>query len=117
MEGNDMVISWLLLITIAAAGLAIFDGVRRVRGHHGNSIIAIAELVLAVLMLVSVFIAFPAPLGTILFAIGLEIVLILLLVLKGTRNRAFTTLTLIALILNSIVVLIAAGWLHIPGLG
>ena len=112
-----MVISWLLLITIAAAGLAIFDGVRRVRGHHGNSIIAIAELVFAVLMLVSVFIAFPAPIGTILFAIGLEIVLILLLVLKGTRNRAFTTLTLIALILNSIVVLIAAGWLHIPGLG
>jgi hypothetical protein len=112
-----MVISWLLLITIAAAGLAIFDGVRRVRGHHGNSVIAIAELVFAVLMLVSVFIAFPAPLGTILFAIGLEVVLILLLVLKGTRNRAFTTLTLIALILNSIVVLIAAGWLHIPGLG
>ncbi len=37
--------------------------------------------------------------------------------LKGTRTRAFTTLTLIALILTTIVVLIAAGWLRIPGLG
>ncbi len=112
-----MVISWLLLVTIAAAGLSIFDGVRRVRGRHGNSVIAIAELVFAVLMLVSIFIAFPAPLGTFIFAVALEVVLVLLLVLKGTRNRAFTTLTLIALILNSIVVIIAAGWLHIPGLG
>jgi len=112
-----MVISWLLIVTLAAAALSIYDGVRRVRGHHSNSVLAIAELVFAVLMLVSVFIAFPAPLGTFLFALALEVVLILILVLKGTRTRGFTTLTLVALILNSIVVLIAAGWLHIPGLG
>jgi hypothetical protein len=109
-------LSWLLIITIAAAALAIFDGLRRVRGRHGNSIIAIAELVFAVLMLLSVFVAFPAPLGTFLFALGLEVVLILLLVLRGSGGRGFSTLTLIALILNSIVVLIAAGWLSVPGI-
>lgn len=113
-----MTLSWLLIITVLAAALAIFDGVRRVRGHKSNSILAIAELLFAVLMLVSVFVALPAPLGTAFFAIGLEIVLILLLVLKGARGgNNYTTVTLIALILNSIVVLIALGWLSIPGLG
>ncbi|HPM52389.1 MAG TPA: hypothetical protein PK282_09150, partial [Rhodoglobus sp.] len=94
-----------------------FDGIRRVRGNRTNSILAIAELVFAVLMLISIFIAFPAPLGTFVFAVALEVVLILLLVLRGTRGSGFTTLTLIALILNTVVVLIAAGWLSIPGLG
>ncbi len=111
-----MVISWLLLITILAAAFAVFDGIRRLRGHQSNTILAIAELVFAGLMLISIFIAFPAPFSTLLFAIALEVVLILLLVLRGTRGRGFTTVTFIALILNSIVVLIAAGWLSIPGL-
>jgi hypothetical protein len=113
-----MTLSWLLIITVFAAALAVVDGVRRVRGHRTNSILAIAELVFAVLMLISVFVAFPAPLGTILFSIALEIVLIILLVLPSTRGRGgITTVTVIALILNSIVVLIALGWLSIPGLG
>jgi uncharacterized membrane protein len=113
-----MTLSWLLIITVLAAALAVVDGVRRVRGHRTNSILAIAELVFAVLMLISVFVAFPAPLGTILFSIALEIVLIILLVLPSTRGRGgITTVTVIALILNSIVVLIALGWLSIPGLG
>ena len=67
-----MTLSWLLIITILAAAFAIVDGVRRVRGRN-NSVLAIAELVLAVLMLISVFIAFPAPLSTFLFALALEI--------------------------------------------
>lgn len=111
-------LSWLLIITVLAAALAIFDGVRRLRGHRSNSILAIAELVFAVLMLISVFVAFPAPLGTFLFSLALEIVLVILLVMRGTRGRGgVTTVTIIALILNSIVLLIALGWLSIPGLG
>jgi uncharacterized membrane protein len=110
-------LSWLLIVTVLAAALSMFDGIRRVRGNRTNSILAIAELVFAVLMLISIFIAFPAPLGTFVFAVALEVVLILLLVLRGTRGSGFTTLTLIALILNTVVVLIAAGWLSIPGLG
>ncbi len=112
-----MVITWLLLITIVAAGLSIYDGVRRIRGNKSNSILAIAELVFSVLMLASIFIAFPAPLGTFLFALVLEVILILTLVVTGSRAKGFTTITLVALVLNSIVVLIAIGWLRIPGLG
>ncbi len=110
-----MTLTWLLIITVLAAALALIDGVRRLRGRN-NSILAIAELVLAALMLVSVFIAFPAPLSTFIFAIALEVVLILLLILRGGRAGGYTTITLIALILNTIVVLIALGWLTIPGL-
>jgi hypothetical protein len=113
-----MLLSWLLIITILAAALSIFDGVRRLRGHHSNSVLAILELVFAVLMLVSIFIAFPAPLGTFIFALALEVVLVLILLFRGkSRAGGYTTVTLVALILNSIVVLIAVGWLHIPGLG
>lgn len=110
-------ISWLLIITIAAAAFAVVDGIRRVRGHRSNSILAIAELVFAVLMLISIFVALPAPFTTFVFAIALEVVLVLLLIIRATaRNRSTTTLTLVALILNTVVVLIAAGWLSIPGL-
>jgi hypothetical protein len=68
-------------------------------------------------MLLSIFFAFPAPLGTFLFAVILEVVLILILLIRGAGAKGVSTVTVIALILNSVVVLIAAGWLTIPGLG
>ena len=110
-------LSWLLIITVLAAVLALFDGIGRLRGKRSNSILAIAELVFAVLMLLSIFIAFPAPFTTFLFALILEIVLVLILVLRGTGRKGVGAITIIALILNTVVVLIAAGWLRIPGLG
>ncbi|MEO6942759.1 MAG: hypothetical protein ABI238_03910 [Terrimesophilobacter sp.] len=113
----NVTLSWLLIITILAAALAVWDGLRRLRGRRSHSILAIAELVFAVLMLLSIFIAFPAPLGTFLFALVLEAVLLLILLIRGAGAKGVSTITLIALILNSVVVLIAAGWLKIPGLG
>ena len=110
-------LSWLLIITVLAAALALFDGISRLRGKRSNSILAIAEIVFAVLMLLSIFIPFPAPFTTFLFALILEIVLVLILVLRGTGRKGVGAITIIALILNTVVVLIAAGWLRIPGLG
>jgi hypothetical protein len=110
-------LSWLLIVTILAAALALFDGISRLRGRRSNSILAIAELLFAVLMLLSIFFAFPPPLGTFLFAVILEVVLILILLIRGAGAKGVSTVTVIALILNSVVVLIAAGWLTIPGLG
>jgi hypothetical protein len=110
-------LSWLLIVTILAAALALFDGISRLRGRRSNSILAIAELLFAALMLLSIFFAFPAPLGTFLFAVILEVVLILILLIRGAGAKGVSTVTVIALILNSVVVLIAAGWLTIPGLG
>lgn len=110
-------LSWLLIITILAAALALFDGFSRLRGRRSNSILAIAELIFAALMLISIFFAFPAPMGTFLFAVILEVILLLILLIRGAGSKGVSTITLIALILNTVVVLIAAGWLIIPGLG
>ena len=44
-------LSWLLIITILAAALALFDGISRLTGRRSNSILAIAELLFAALML------------------------------------------------------------------
>lgn len=110
-------ISWLLIITILAAALALFDGISRLTGRRSNSILAIAELLFAALMLLSIFFPFPAPLGVFLFSLLLEIVLVLILLVRGAGARGVSVVTVIALILNSVVLLIAAGWLTIPGLG
>ena len=110
-------LSWLLIITILAAALALFDGISRLTGRRSNSILAIAELLFAALMLLSIFFAFPAPLGTFLFSLLLEIVLVLILLIRGAGARGVSVVTVIALILNTVVLLIAAGWLTIPGLG
>jgi len=109
-------VNLLFIVTILAAALSLYDGIARVRGRGGNSIIAIAEIVFAALMLVSLFVAFPAPLGLLTWAILLEIVLILILILRGTGRRGVWIVTVVALILNSIVVLVGLGWLSIPGL-
>jgi hypothetical protein len=110
-------LSWLLIITILAAALALIDGIMRVRGRGGATILAVAELVLAALMLISLFVAFPAPFGTLTWAILLEIVLVLVLIFRGAGRRGVAAITVIALILNAVVILIALGWLSIPGLG
>lgn len=109
-------LSWLLIITILAAAFALFDGISRLRGRRSNSILAVAELVFAILMLLSVFFALPAPLSTFVFAIILEVILLLILLIRGAGSKGVSTITIIALILNTIVVLIAAGVLVIPGL-
>ncbi len=110
-------LSWLLIITILAAALALFDGISRIRGRGTSSILAIAELLFAALMLISIFFTFPAPLGTFAFALVLEVILLLIMLLGGAGGRGRTVVTVVALILNTVVVLIAAGWLTIPGLG
>lgn len=111
-----LTVSWLLIITVLAAGLALFDGITRLRGRRSNSILAVLELVFAALMLLSIFIALPAPFTTFLFSLILEVVLVLILVMRGTGKKGAPTITIIALILNTAVLLIAAGWLTIPGL-
>ncbi|MCU1556057.1 MAG: hypothetical protein JWN09_52 [Microbacteriaceae bacterium] len=105
----------LTIITIVAAAFAIYDAATRLRGRRNNSILAIAELVFAILLLLSVFIVLPAPFTTFPFALILEIILIALLIFRGTRRTGGSAITIIALVLTTIVLLTSAGWLHIPG--
>ena len=103
----------LTLITDAAAVLALLDGIARLRSSRNSTVLAVLELVLAVLMLLTFFAALPAPLSLIVVSVALEIVLVLALL---TSKRGSKTLTVVALVLNSIVVVTAFGWVAIPGL-
>lgn len=109
-------VNLLFIITLLAGVLSLYDGIVRVRGRRASSVIAIAEIVFAALLLVSVFVAFPAPLTLLTWAILLEIALLLALFLRGGIRRGAWVVTIIALVLNTIVVLVNLGWLHIPGL-
>ena len=111
-------INLLFIVTILAAALSLFDGITRLRGRSrsSNSILAVAEIVFAALMLVALFVAFPAPFGLRTWAILLEIVLVIILILRGSGRRSVWIVTILALVLNTIVVLVSLGWLSIPGL-
>ena len=111
-----MVINLLFVITILAGLLGLYDCIVRVRGRGASTVIAVAEIVFAALMLVSLFVAFPAPLTLLTWAILLEIALVVALFLRGGVRRGGWVITIIALVLNTIVVLVGLGWLHIPGL-
>ena len=109
-------VNLLFIITILAGALSLYDGIARVRGRGANSILAIAEIVFAALLLVSLFVAFPAPLGVLTWAILLLVTLVLVLILRGSTRRGVWVVTVIALILTAVVVLAGLGWLSIPGL-
>lgn len=112
-----MTISLLLIITVLAAALSLVDGITRLRGRRGNSVLAVIEIIAAVLMLLALFpIFFPAPFGVGILSIVLEIVLILQLILRGSTRRGGAAITIIALVLNSIVLVVAYNLFQIPGL-
>ena len=106
-------ISILTVIFLIGTIVALIDGIIRARGR-GNTILAIVEIVVAALLLLSLFVAIP--IGTIVLSVVLLIVLVLQLVLRGSvRGRAGVSLTIIALIAIAIWLVLALGWIHIAG--
>lgn len=108
-------ITVLFIVTIAAGVLAVVDGIARVRGRGGSLVVGIAELVFAILMLLALFVAFPAPLTLLTWAVLLEAALVVGLFV-GRVKRGRVAITIAALVLNTIVVLVNLGWLTVPGL-
>lgn len=111
-----MTVSLLLIITVLAGALSLYDGIIRLRGKRGNSILAIVEIVAAALMLLALFGILTTALGVGILSVILEIVLILQLVMRGSTRRGGATITIIALVANSIVLIVAFGIFQIPGL-
>jgi hypothetical protein len=107
-------ISILTVIFLVGAIVALIDGIIRARGR-GNTILAIVEIVIAALLLLSLFVAIPfAP---IVLAVVLLIVLVLQLVLRGSvRGGAGVSLTVIALIAIAVWLVLTLGWIRIPGI-
>jgi hypothetical protein len=106
-------LSWLLLIGLIGGVLALIDGIIRVRGR-GTAIVAIIEIIVAALFILSFFVA--VPWGSLILAIVLLVVLIVQLVLRGSTWRAGVTITVIAIILTLIWIVLTQGWIIIPGI-
>ena len=105
-------LSWLLLIGLIGGALALIDGIIRVRGR-GTAIVAVIEIIVAALFILSFFVV--VPFGSLVLAIVLLIVLIVQLVLRGSTRRSGVTITVLAIVLVLIWLVLAQGWIVIPG--
>jgi hypothetical protein len=106
-------LSVLLFVT---AIVAIIDAAARLRGRRGVGVLAVIELIAAILLIVTQFVRISTFLGSDrILEIILGVVLILLLIFRGSVRRGFAGITVIALILDAVLLLISLGWLHIPG--
>ena len=106
-------LTWLLVIGLAGAILALIDGIIRVRGR-GTAILAVIEIIVAALFILSFFVA--VPFGGLILAIATLIVLILQLVLRGSTRRSGVGLTIIAIVLVVAWIVLAQKWIIIPGI-
>lgn len=111
-----MTVTLLFIITVIAGALSLYDGIIRLRGRSGNVVIAVVEIVAAALMLLALFSIFTTPFGIGALSVILEIALILQLILRGSTRRGGATITIIALVANSIVLITAFGIFSIPGI-
>ena len=109
-----MTLSFLLILIIIVAALAIFDGIARLRGRGSGTIIGVLEILLGALLLISQFVPALVIVAPWFWAALLEIVLLIAVIVRG-RGRAWIA-TIIALILNTVLLLVLFGWLVVPGL-
>lgn len=105
-------ITILTLIYLIATVVALIDGIMRARGR-GTAVLAIIEIVVAALMILALFVAIPF--GSVVLGVVLLVVLVLQLVLRGSVRRGGAALAVIALIATAIWLVLALGWIHIPG--
>ena len=109
-----MVLSFLLILVIIVAGLAIVDGVTRLRGRGSGTVIGVLEIIVGALLLASQFLPQLAIIAPWFWSAVLEVVLLIAVIVRG-RGRSWIV-TIVALILNTLLLLVLLGWLTIPGL-
>jgi hypothetical protein len=102
-----------VILIIVTGALAVIDSLVSVRGRRG--LLGIIELIAGVLLILSTFIVLPHILGRTIMQVVLEVVLILMLLLRRGR-RGGIAITIITLVLNTVLILLALHWIEIPGL-
>ncbi len=106
-------LSVVTVLLIATAVIALVDGIVRARGR-GTAVLAVIEIIIAVLLILSLFV--NIPFGRLGLDLALIVVLVLQLVFRGSaRSRSGAALTVIGLVLAALLAIISLGWLHIPG--
>ena len=106
-------LSWLLLIGLIGGVLALVDGILRVRGR-GTAIVAVIEIIVAALFILSFFV--NVPWGSLILAVVLLIILLIQLILRGSTYRSGVTITILSMVLIAIWIVLAQGWIVIPGI-
>lgn len=106
-------LSWMLVIAIAGGVLALIDGITRSRGR-GTSIIAILEIIAAVLFLLALFLP-GIPFGALVLAIITAVIVAVQLFTRGGTRRGGIALTVVSLILLVLWIVLSQGWIIIPG--
>lgn len=109
-----MVLSFLLILIIIVSLLAVFDGIARLRGRGSGTIVGVLEILFGAALLVSQFVPQLVIVAPWFWSALLEIVLVIAVIVRG-RGRVWIA-TLIALILNTVLLLVLFGWLVVPGL-
>ena len=114
-DGRTPVItlSWLLVIGLIGAILALVDGIIRVRGR-GVAIVAILEIIVAALFILSFFVA--VPWGGFVLAIVTLIILVVQLIVRGSTRRSGVGLTIVAIVFVLAWLVLSQGWIVIPGI-
>jgi hypothetical protein len=106
-------LSWLLLIGLIGGVLALVDGILRVRGR-GTAIVAVIEIIVAALFILSFFV--NVPWGSLILAVVLLIILLIQLILRVSKYRSGVTITILSMVLIAIWIVLAQGWIVIPGI-
>ncbi len=101
----------LVLLSILAGAFSLYDGILRARSSR---LLGVIEIVVAVVLLLSVFFDFglDVPLATL--AIVLEIVLVFSTIFRGSMRRGTIAVTVLALVFSSLLLLSVLGWLKLP---
>ena len=108
----SVVINLPFIIALVGGVLAVLDAITRLR--RGSTILAILQIIAAVLFVLSLFIA-NVPFGAPLLAVVTILLLLLQLVFSGTTRRGGAAITVIAIILLVIWLVLIGGRVLIPG--
>jgi hypothetical protein len=101
----------IVLLSILAGAFSLYDGILRSRS---SKLLGIIEIIVAVVLLLSVFFDFglDVPLKTL--AIILEVLLVFLTIFRGGMRRGTITVTVLALVFSSLLLLSVLSWLNLP---
>lgn len=109
-----MTLSFLLILILITGALAVYDGITRLRGRGASTVVGVLEIIIGALLIASQFVPQLVLVAPWFWSLLLEIVLVIAVLVRG-KGRVWIV-TLIALILNTVLLLVLLDWLHIPGL-
>lgn len=101
----------VVLLSVLAGVFALIDGISRFRG---SAVLAIVEIVVAALLLASIFFDFGVDIPLITLAIVLEVVVIICAIFHRRMRRGTIVVTVLAVVFTSALLLVLLGWLTIP---